>query len=114
MSTILRTLFAVLLVSFSTTATADFVVVSEAYEVALSDLRLPGTTNGTLALKECGTCDYETIRVTSGTRYEANGETLSLQDFSKALEEVRNPSEVTVTVLHHLESDTITAVQVWF
>lgn len=109
-----RTVLAILLLGLTLPAAADFVVVTEAYEVALSDLRLPGTTNGTLTFRECSECDYRTIRVTAGTRYEANNQTLTLEDFRKAVADVPNPSDVTVTVQHHLESDTITGLQVWF
>lgn len=114
MSTSIRSFLAALLLGIAATAAADFVVVSEAYEVRLTELRLPGTVNGTLAFRECKSCDYRTIRVTSGTSYQANGESLTLEDFRKALEDVPNPSDTTVTVLHHLESDTIRAVQAWF
>lgn len=109
----IRSLLAVLLICLSVPAAGDYVVVSEAYEVALADLRLPGTVNGTVTFKECEECDYRTIRVTSGTRYEANAQLLTLQDFQKELEDVPDPSEITATVLHHLESDTIQAIRVW-
>lgn len=95
-------------------AGADFVVVSKAHEVALTDLRLPGSTVGTLSFKACDTCDYRTVRVTAATEYEANGRLYELADFRKQLETVPDPAEETVTVLHHLESDTIKAVRVRF
>lgn len=109
-----RTVLAILLLGLALPAAADFTVVTEAYEVALSNLRLPGTVNGTLTFRECDECSYRTVRVTAGTRYELNNEALTLEDFRKAVEDVRNPSDVTVTVLHHLESDTITGLKVWF
>lgn len=109
-----RTVLAILLLGLALPAAADFTVITQAYEVALSDLRLPGTTNGTLAFRECHECDYRTVRVTSGTRYEVNDESLTLEDFRKAVSDVPDPSDVTVTVLHHLESDTITGLKVWF
>lgn len=110
----IRSLLAALLLCLGAPAAADFVPVSRAYEVALAYLRLPGTANGTVTFRACETCDYQTIRVTSGTRYEANDQLLTLQDFQKSLEDVRNPSDITATVLHHLESDTIQAIRVWF
>ena len=95
-------------------AGAQYVVVSKAHEVALTDLRLPGSTGGTLSFKPCDTCEYRTVRVTAATRYEANGHALELAEFRKQLEAIRNPAEETVTVLHHLRSDTIKAVRVRF
>jgi hypothetical protein len=54
------------------------------------------------------------VRVTAATRYEANDRSLTLEDFRSELEQVRNPRDVTVTVLRHLESDTVKAVRVRF
>lgn len=110
----IRKLIVALLVCVSAPAAADFVLVSKAYEVALSDLRLPGNSGGTITFKECTTCDYQTVRVTSDTRYEANDRSLTLEDFRSELEQVSNPRDVTVTVLRHLETDTVKAVRVRF
>jgi hypothetical protein len=54
------------------------------------------------------------VRVTALTQYEANNRSLDLEDFRKELGSVRNRQEVTVTVLQHLESNTIKAVRVRF
>jgi hypothetical protein len=110
----MRSLLAACLVALGTPAAADFEVVSEAYEVSLADLRLPGTANGTVTFRECDTCAYRTIRVTAATRYEANDHTFTLQDFRMELEGVTASGTVTATVVHHLESDTIKAIHVWF
>jgi len=110
----LRALIFALALCASLPAAAVFEVVSKAHEVALTDLRLPGSTSGTLTFKACKDCDYETVRVTASTQYEANRQSLTLEDFRNALAQIRNRQEVTVTVLHHLESDTIKAVRVKF
>lgn len=109
-----RALLAAVLACLSLQAGADFRVVSEAYEVSLRDLRLPGNANGTLSFKACDTCDYRTVRVSSATQYEVNNSTLDLETFRKELEHVRSPREITATVLHHLESNTIAAVRIKF
>ena len=108
----IRTVFLALLLGFCLPAAANFEVVSKAHEVSLADLRLPGNANGTLSFRPCATCDYETVRVTAATVYEANKRAVELEDFRTALGNIRNRREVTVTVLHHLESDTIKAVRV--
>jgi hypothetical protein len=110
----MKTLIIAILLCFGVPAAAEFVLVAEAHEVALRDLRLPGNANGTLSFKPCETCDYQTVRVTAATEYEANGRLYPLQEFRGQLENVRNPAGVTATVLHHLESDTIKAVRVKF
>jgi hypothetical protein len=111
---IIRMLFIAALAALSVPAAADLVVVSKAHEVSLENIRLPGSTNGTLSFKPCETCDYQTVRVTAATRYEANEQSFDLEAFRKELEGIRNPREETATVLHHLKSDTIVAVQIIF
>lgn len=108
-----RALIFALALCASLPAAAIFEVVSKAHEVPLSDLRLPGSTSGTLTFKSCKDCDYETVRVTASTQYEANRQSLTLDEFRNALAQITN-RQVTVTVLHHLESDTIKAVRVKF
>jgi biopolymer transport protein ExbD len=102
----------VLALGLSLPAVAGFEVVSKAHEVSLADLRLPGSTSGTLTFKACEQCDYKTIRVTASTQYQVNRRSVGLEDFRKQLANIRNRRETTVTVLHHLESDTIKAIRV--
>ncbi len=52
-----------LLLSLTITAVAQMQTVAEAYEVALSDVRLPQNEVGTIAFKTCVDCPYETKRV---------------------------------------------------
>jgi hypothetical protein len=89
-----------------------FPVVTKAYEVELSGLRLPGSTNGTLGFKPCRDCDFETVRVTTTTRYEADGQNFNLHDFRNELARITDRRNAAVTVKHHLASDTITVVRV--
>ena len=99
-----------------TAALADqspvFPVVVKAHEVRLSGLRLPASSNGTLGFKPCNECDYETVRVTAATRYDANGQYLELEDFRNAVARITDRANAAVTVKQHLESDTITVVSV--
>lgn len=93
-------------------AAADFTVVQEAYEVALSDIRLPRTESGTIAFKECDSCDYVTVRVGTDTVYRLNGNALSLGKFRAAVSSVEDRDSVPVTVLRHLERNQVTRVSV--
>lgn len=95
------------------TAIADaFPVIVKAYETTLPTLRLPASVNGTLSFKACDRCEYQTVRVTPATRYEANGRVYELADFRKALAGIGNTRNAAVTVKHHLESNTIKAINV--
>ena len=77
----LKVLITAALLSLALPAAADFKQVQEAYEVALSDLRLPRAHNGTIAFKECESCDYVSVRVGADTRYMLNGKAVPLKEF---------------------------------
>ena len=95
-------------------AAADFVTIEQAYEVALSDIRLPRSDNdnGTLAYKECGTCEIKTTDVDVNTRWLINGTAVSLKKFREAVSRVADREKEAVTVLRHLERNRVTAVSV--
>ena len=100
---------AVIFLGLSLSATADFVTVTEAYEVRVSNLTMPVNEGGTLKFKQCNDCEWQTVLVNSGTQYVLNGANVGLTEFKQQIAGVSND---TVTVLHHLESNRITAVKV--
>ena len=108
-----RILLVLVLLGLSLAAAADFRTITEAYEVALGDLRLPGSENGTLTFRQCADCEAQTLRVTSKTRYLINDRDFALAEFKEQLKRVRNRKDQSVSVLHHLESNIIKAVKVW-
>jgi len=85
-------------------------VISQAYEVSLRDFRAPVTPNSAASFKKCDDCERISVRVTSGTRYQINGKAVRLEDFRKKISQAGNRGGV--TVLHHLESDTIEMINV--
>ncbi len=101
-----------LLLSLVLPAAADFTTVEEAYEVALSDLRLPQHKSGTIGLKQCESCDFVTLRVNADTRYSINGKSVQLAQFRAALARVTDRSSEAITIMHHLERNQVTAVLV--
>ncbi len=109
----LRQLLALVLLGLSLAAAADFRTITEAYEVDLSDLRLPGSENGTLTFRQCSDCAAQTLRVSGKTRYLINDRDFALAEFKEQLKRVRNRKDQIVSVLHHLESNTIKAIKVW-
>ena len=94
-------------------ATADFVTAQQAYEVALSEIRLPRSENGTIAYKECSTCNFQTKRVDPDTRWLINGRAVPLQKFREAVNRVTDRNNEAVSILHHLERNRVTAVSVY-
>jgi len=110
---IIKTLIAATLLCVSLSAAGQGRIVSQAYELQLSDFRAPATENGGAAFKECSDCTRRIVRVTSGTRYAVNGQSLSLAKFREAIAQASDRDEKSVTVLHHLESDTIISIDVY-
>jgi len=94
-------------------AAADRKVVQEAYEVALSDMRLPRIEIGTIAFKECATCNYVRYRVGPDTQYQVNGKSLPLAKFREAVAHVAEPQTEAVTVMRHVERNQVTVVSVY-
>jgi hypothetical protein len=107
-----KTLMTVTLLCLGQLAFGQGQVISQAYELVLSDFRAPATANGGITFQECDECERMNVRVTEGTRYTISGKAVLLKDFRKAIANVRNRDGVAVTVLHHLESDTIEMINV--
>ena len=98
---------------FSTLAVAELgPVISQAYEVRLSDFRAPGTAGGTATFKQCAECEAQTLRVAGDARYQVNGKTVRFEAFRKAVASVNDRGNTLVVVMHHLESDTIVSINV--
>ena len=108
----IRKLLVALLITFSLSAAADFITVEEGYEVALSDMTVPVTSTGSLVFRECEDCDAKSIRMTRNTRFIVAGRTVDLKEFRKQVFQVSDRTRVPVTIMHHLESDTIVSVSV--
>lgn len=109
----LRLFITAMMLGLAIPAAADYVTIEQAYEVALSEIRLPRTETGTMAFKPCATCDIQTKRVDADTRWLINGQAVPLQKFREATERVANREKEAVTVLHHLKKDRVTAVSVY-
>lgn len=88
-------------------------VISRAHEVSLPDLRLPTYTAGMISFKECKSCETHTVNVTPDTQYVLDDVAVPLSDFSKKLTLIVRKDDTTATVMHHLKSDTVTAVRVY-
>ncbi len=108
----IRHFFVALILAASMPAAAEFTTYAEAYELALSDFRVPATPSSGVIFKKCGDCDMQTIRVTPSTDYRINGKSYPLKEFRKRVFDIRDRANTAVTVLHHLESDIVLSVSV--
>jgi hypothetical protein len=100
--------------ALSAAAATDSNLGVRAYEVVLSDFRMPRDENGTIGFKECDQCEYITKRVSPSTDYKLDGHSVSLEKFRKGLHNVVDREHEVVTILHHLEADKVIAISVYF
>ncbi len=101
------------LLSISLPATADFTTVAEAYELTLSDVRVPATPSSGIVFKRCADCEMQVVRVTPNTEYRINDKAYPLKEFRKRVFDIRDRSNTIVGVLHHIESDVVLSVSVY-
>ncbi len=108
----IKTLFIAALATVSFAASAENYIISQAYEIAVDGLRLPGNVVGSVSFRDCDICEMQTVRVTTDTRYLLNNRDVSLADFKKAVSSIVDKESNIATVIHHLESDAIVEVHV--
>lgn len=108
----IKMIFTALLLSLSITAAAQLKDPGAAYEVKMTDVRLPTSEVGTIGYKPCGECDFETRRVNRSTIWEFNGERMTLEKFRHRVSQVDRSLNVPVQVLHDFTSNQVTKVWV--
>ena len=112
MKPIYTALFALMLV-MSGTATATDYPPTRTYEAQLQTVRLPDATTGTITVKECTRCEYETFRVTARTVYALDGRNMRLVDFRAAVERLGLDGRHNINVRRDLTSNTISKVFIY-
>ena len=98
--------------TISLAANAEFRTITRAYEIALSDMRVPGTSSGSLIFKKCADCESQVVLMTNRTQFIVNGQDVGIKEFRKNIFRVRDRRREVIIVKHHLESDTITSLRV--
>jgi hypothetical protein len=101
------------MLAISSIAFANDVPATNTFEVSIKSLRLPVSPNGTVSLRECGDCDYHSIRVTPNTQYMINGEQLRLTKFRKAILDLKLRMDITVNVTRDEATSTVASVYVY-
>ena len=92
-------------------AAAEFRTIQKAYELRLSNVRLPQSPGGTISFKKCGECPYETKRLASDVIWRINGQVTTQSEFTARVAELDRPEQI-LTVRHHLERDRVTRISV--
>ena len=108
----IKVLIAAIILGLALPVVAQFRTIAEAYEVRLSDLRLPQNKNGSLSYKPCDDCAYSTIPASSDAQWILDGQTLPFAKFRREVMSITDRDAAAVTVLHHLEQDRVIRVQV--
>ena len=74
---------------------------------------MPSAENGTITVRECRSCNYETHRVTARTVYALNGKNMSLGDFRELIGKLRLEGEHVVNVRRDIQTDSISKVFIY-
>lgn len=104
-------LFATLLL-VCTSVSAQFRTVQLAHEIPLSEFFAPVTQNGVLNYRACSECAALRSRLTVKTRYIINDQDVALPEFRARLVALREREDRILTVLQHLETNTVTLVSI--
>jgi hypothetical protein len=107
----IRITIAAVLVLLCTSVSAQFMTVELAHEVPLNEFVIPVTQNGTLNFRECSDCKSFSARLTPNTQYIINGNQVELSEFRKQVTAARSRSNRSVTVVQHLETNTVTSIE---
>ena len=109
-----KIVFTVLIcVAFAANAYGQGRVISQAYEVMLDDFQAPASPAGNVIFRSCEECERVSVRVTATTKYSINGKTVRLEDFRVAVLQTNDRDNKSVTVLHHLESNSVESIDAW-
>ena len=104
-------LFAALLM-LCVSVSADFRTRQLAHEIPLSEFVAPVTQNGILSYRACAECDAMSSRLTVATRYVINNQDVDLPEFRSRLVGLDERETRILTVLQHLETNTVTLVSI--
>lgn len=108
----IRPTIAAVLLLLCTSVSAQFVTVELAHEVPLTEFVVPVTQNGTLNFRECEGCTSYSARLTPSTIYIVNGNRVELAEFRTQVNAARSRENRSVTILQHLETNTVTSIRI--
>ena len=109
----LKLIIAATMLGLAMPAAAEYEPFNEAYEVWLSDIRLPQSETGTITFKPCSSCEFRTHYVDVNVRWFLNGAVVSFEEFQAATRRVMERNSKSVTVLHNPGSDRVIRVSMY-
>lgn len=99
-----------MLLLLSLSVSAQFQTLQLAHEVPGTFFTVPVTQNGTLNFRSCDNCEQFSARLTPQTRFIVDSQPVQLKEFRAAVLGVRDRESYIVTILQHLDSNTITSI----
>ena len=109
----LKLIIAAMMLCLAMPAAAEYEPNFEAYEVWLSDIRLPQSGTGTITFKPCSRCEFRTHYVDVNVRWFLDGTAVSFEEFQAATRRVTERDTKSVTVLHNPGSDRVIRVSIY-
>ena len=106
----LATIVAFLICSWP--AMGQFQVIELAHEVPLSQFTVPVTRNGILNFRSCDDCQSFSARLTPETRFIVNQRDVELREFRQQVMALGKPDDHYLTILQHVEKNTITFISI--
>lgn len=110
---LIRTVLFSLLLIMGSAATAEDFPPTRTYEALVSTVRMPDSVTGTITVKECDKCEYETYRVTERTVYALDGRNMRLDDFLLALDQLKLDGDHSINVRRDLTTNTVSKVFIY-
>jgi predicted nucleic acid-binding Zn-ribbon protein len=83
---------------------------TKTFEAIPSTVRIPASVTGTISLRECEECQFESIRVTAKTLYRINNKFMQLNQFRLAVQQLKLERQFTINVRRDEESRTVAIV----
>ena len=110
---ILRAFFAALLAAaIALPVHASITTRILAVETSSELLSVPTTPTGRVLLRSCDECELHSPRLTPETAFTVGNERMSFVDFRQAFYNLKRYDERYVLVSYHVESNTVTSVEV--
>ncbi len=103
---------AAIALAWSGTAFGALELLEDAFELDLTQLRLPSFSTDQMTIKECDDCETRTVRVDNKTTYHLGGQSMDLNEFLRATSLLGEKQENMVTVFYLPESLVVTRIVV--
>ena len=93
-------------------ALADYVAISEVYELKPEHVNIPLSPSSNMFFSDCDECATTSAQITAQTRFIVDGQPVDFKDFCNALRLAKQSEHAGVFLQHHLKSNAIESVSV--